>query len=43
MWPAGTITQTERGASSFSAISFSEETPVAPSSARSLTASALMS
>ena len=43
MWPAGTMIQTERGASSFEAMSFSESAPTAPSSARSLIASALMS
>ena len=43
MWPAGTITQTERGASSFEAMSSSESAATAPSSARSEIASALMS
>ena len=33
IWPAGTITQTARGASSFSASSFSEKVGTAPSPA----------
>ena len=41
--PAGTITQTERGALSFAARSSSEEAPSAPSPASSETASGLTS
>ena len=43
MCPAGTITQTERGAVSFAARSSSEEAPVAPSPSSSEIASGLTS
>ena len=43
IFPAGTITQTERGALSFAARSASEAAPVAPSPSSPLTASGLTS